>query len=83
MSKGDEFREKYYAAINKMLDNDSYRQQKNRKEAWLNEFSKANIKEIKEYLAPFATTLDQVKDRVIYDIGKEQSKRNNNSGHKL
>ena len=84
MSKGDEFREKYYDALDeflKMPNNHDFRFRK----AWTENFAKANIKEIKEYLAPFATTLDQVIERVSYDMGKQKSKQENEGlqQHKL
>jgi len=82
MSKGDEFREKYYAAIDNFLIKDNRNDLRFAK-AWTKEFATANIKEIKEYLAPFATTLEQIIERVNYDIGKQKSKKERKSIHKL
>lgn len=59
MSKGDEFREKYYAAIDEFLAKPNNHDQRFRK-AWIKNFAQANMREIKEYIAPFSTTLDQV-----------------------
>ena len=84
MSKGDEFREKYYAALDEFLTKPNNHDHRFRK-AWTENFSKANMREIKEYLAPFATTLDQVMERVTYDLGKQKSKQENErlKQHKL
>ena len=73
MSKGDEFRKKYSADLRAYLTNKRYKVDKTWREAWLENYAKNNMKEIKEYMTPFSTTLEQVIERVYYDVGKEQS----------
>ena len=73
MSKGDEFRKKYSADIRAYLKHPQYASDKAWREAWVPQYAKENMREIKDYLTPFSTTLEQVIERVYYDVGKEQS----------
>ena len=73
MSKGDEFREKYSADIRAYLKHKQYKTDRTWREAWIENYAKNNMRQIKEYVTPFSTTLEQVVERVRYDVGKEQS----------
>jgi len=73
MSKGDEFRKKYSADIRAYLSHPQYRTDRNWRDSWIKTYAKKNMKQIKDYMTPFSTTLDQVVERVRYDVGKEQS----------
>jgi len=78
MSKGDEFRKKYSADLRAYIKHPQYASDRRWRETWIEHYAKENMKQIKEYMTPFSTTLEQVVERVRYDIGKEQSlmKRN-------
>ena len=73
MSKGDEFRKKYSADIRAYLGHQLYASDSRWRERWIENYAKDNMREIKDYMTPFSTTLEQVIERVRYDVGKEQS----------